>query len=819
MTIGIRSLRSKVARRFLVLFITSALLPVAVLATLSVREVENLLHRYAQADARSEAKTLGMVIYERLTLLLSQQEMLASRLKAASPNDHELEAGCCSRFKAVWLLKDSGPATLLFGQSAALPNLTGEAAARNGRPSLWALREQGRQARLFVSRALDPGHPGRARLLGEVDTQQIWGDIDNFGPAVSICIVDQHGRYLVCSVPPAPALEDLFRSRPARSAAFAWEQDGESFTTTYWPIFLEAMFSTPQWTVAITRRQSESLASLHSFRNIFLEVVVATILIVSLLSVIQIRRNLVPLERLIRGTRSVANQDFTSRVVVTSGDEFEQLAQSFNTMTERLGTQFQVMAIMAEIDRLILSNSDVRSVLDLVLTRISDILPCDYIGVILAETGNPSQARIYVGDGRSRGTMVSRSIDFSASDPAWSVAGLRTMPESEQKESASYLAPLARLGATHLLILPIVLAECLTGVLMLAYRSRPSVSEEEVTRAKDFADRLAVALSKAVWEEQIKHQAYHDYLTGLPNRLLLGDRFEGARARAQRHRCQVALLFIDLDRFKLVNDSLGHSAGDRLINTIARRLSDCMREVDTVARLGGDEFIIVVPDLCGARDPVADLAAFAARCTQTVSEPVVLEGHEIRLTASIGIAIFPRDGDNLEDILKNADSAMYHAKAKGKNNYQFYSKALNAAATERLDTENALRLALDRGELELFYQPQVDARSTRIVGAEALLRWRHPTKGLLGPGTFIDLAEETGLIVPIGEWVLRAACAQASTWKRAGMPLRVSLNLSSKQFYHGNLIDTVRKAREAEGLDAGLLGLEITEQLGHGRHR
>jgi diguanylate cyclase (GGDEF)-like protein/PAS domain S-box-containing protein len=325
--------------------------------------------------------------------------------------------------------------------------------------------------------------------------------------------------------------------------------------------------------------------------------------------------------------------------------------------------------------------------------------------------------------------------------------------------------------------------------------------DEIVAVSRDVSERRRV-------EEQIEYQAYHDALTGLPNRLLFRDRLTVALAHAKRQRAPLAVMFLDLDRFKNVNDTLGHSLGDELLRAVAARLRTVVREGDTISRMGGDEFTVLLSEL---RDP-ADAAKIAQKLLDTVAHPLRVEGHELYVTTSIGIALFPNDGDSAEALLKNADSAMYRAKDAGRNSYQLCTPAMNTRAAERLSVENALRHAIDRHEFVLHFQPQVRLDTRQITGMEALIRWKRPGHGLVPPAQFIDIAEETRMIIPIGEWVLREACRQAKEWQKTKYPsLRISVNLSPRQFQQADLCEVVAQALAANDLDPQFLELEITE--------
>lgn len=312
---------------------------------------------------------------------------------------------------------------------------------------------------------------------------------------------------------------------------------------------------------------------------------------------------------------------------------------------------------------------------------------------------------------------------------------------------------------------------------------------------------------KRLAEDRIRHLAHHDPLTGLPNRSLLGDRLEHALERARRGAGQLALLFIDLDRFKHVNDSLGHPVGDRLLQEVARRLNASVREQDTLARQGGDEFVVVIEDISGPEDA----ARVAVKLLSALDQVVTLDGHDIYIGGSIGISLFPNDGDGSTTLLRCADSAMYEAKGSGGNTYRFYTAEQTRISRERFELESGLRRALERNELSLHYQAQVSCKDGRLNGVEALLRWQHPERGLIPPDRFIPLAEEIGLIGQIGEWVLHTACAQAKRWAEAGYPLRMAVNLSGQQIARGTLVALVSSALERSGLPPSQLELELTE--------
>jgi len=322
--------------------------------------------------------------------------------------------------------------------------------------------------------------------------------------------------------------------------------------------------------------------------------------------------------------------------------------------------------------------------------------------------------------------------------------------------------------------------------------------------------RKQIAELSRAWQEAGAYRSIYDYLTGLPNQILFRDRLNLALAQAHRSKNILAVMLVGLDRFKVINDSLGHAVGDGLLQEVAGRLSNLVRRSDTVARTGGDEFALIALDIKKGENA----ANVAHKILDIFKEPFYIKGHELYITASIGIATYPDDGENAETLIRNADTALGRAKEEGRNTYQLYTPEMNARATKRLEMENGLRRALERGEMVIYYQPKADIRTGLIRGVEALIRWKHPKLGLIPPFEFIPVAEETGLIIAIGEWVLRSACLQNKAWQDAGLPpVRVAVNLSARQFQQRNLVEIIDQILLETGLESRWLELEITESV------
>lgn len=385
-------------------------------------------------------------------------------------------------------------------------------------------------------------------------------------------------------------------------------------------------------------------------------------------------------------------------------------------------------------------------------------------------------------------------LDISK-EPAW--AGWRNLAQSHGLRAA-WAAPIMSSSGS-------VLGAIATYTIE---PNKPDSHDMELVKLAVNLSRIAIERRQS--EERLAYLAHYDTLTGLPGRALFRDRLGHAMAKAERNGQMVALMFLDLDRFKAINDTLGHGAGDTLLKNVAQRLKECVREEDTVARLGGDEFTVILEQISN----VDDASIVAKKIIEAVALPMILNGHEVFVTASIGITIYPHDSTDMDELIKNADSAMYRAKEEGKNGYEFYTRQMNTRTVERMAIENELRHAMERNEFALYYQPKVDMKSGNILSMEALLRWEHPTRGTVPPDEFIPFLEETGMITPVGEWVLRTACAQNKAWQDAGFgPLRVAVNLSARQFQQNDLVKCVSQILEETRLDANCLELEVTESM------
>ncbi len=556
--------------------------------------------------------------------------------------------------------------------------------------------------------------------------------------------------------------------------------------------------------------EADATAPMAALTSILLASAVLAVLVAAVFSALQIRRTLEPLEKLVDGTRRAGDGDLTARVDIPPDNEFGALASSFNSMAARLGSQFTALLTLSDIDQAILSRLDLDRVIETVVTRMRDIVPADFVSIAIVDRNAPDMLRIYTRDqGSDNGLQLERyacstddvSVLLGYPDGLWLDGTQAVTP---------YLAPVAKLGAVSLLVLPIIWQNAVVGAVVLGFARSAMLSDEERARARSLGDRVGVAFATAAKDEQLYYQANYDALTSLPNRLYFKDQLARRYAQAQREPQPFALLFIDLDHFKTINDSLGHAAGDEVLRQTAERLKQCVRETDTVTRLGGDEFTIILSHIRATRDP----ESVAEHVLQSMAAPFIIAGNEHFLNASIGIALYPEDGRSAEELLRNADTAMYRAKEGGRGRFVYFEERMNVAAVARVNLERDLRRAIEQNEFSLGYQPQLDLRSGRVSGVEALLRWDSPDHGERAPAEFIALAEETGLIEPIGEWVLREACRQYVAWQAEGVLLPyIAVNVSARHFRQRGFAAEVQSIVRGTGIPPHCLELEITESL------
>ena len=796
MNLRLQVFRTRVARRVFSMFMLAALIPVAATALLTLSQIDRALTDAAKEQLSDAGRSYGQLIYRRLVLAEGVLDRLAER-----PGQFTTSQSNPPEFEAVSLIA-AGEVTRLFGELR-IRDLDELNLQEVNRPSL-LVRSASDGSEALIARYQD----SVGLLVGEVSPDYLW-DGNTIPYGIDICVLSSAlVRPLFCTSPlPEAQIQSLLRKGAPISGDLLWDNNGERYLSAYWELFIQSGFNGEPWRIVASQPEATALASLISFNQLFPPVLAFSLITVALLSIWQIRRSMVPLDKLVQGTKQIADNDFANRLTLDSEDEFSDLAEAMNTMADRLGHQFGVLNTLAKIDQLILSSESLEQVIDTVLAQTRTILPCDAVGMILLDQETPDLGHLYMAtyDNDDDGASLSR-VPTSEKEREW----LLDHRKGQFLDSVemNILSPFRTEGLEKTLVFPILRGEALAGALVFGFHREAEASEESRQAACDLAHRLAVALSASEREAALFNQAHFDALTGLPNRQLCHDRLQQALAQARRDEHQMAVLFLDLDGFKSINDSMGHPSGDRLLCEAASRLSACLRDSDTVARLGGDEFVVILPRVIGA----TEIETVANNIMTALARPFQIADNDVFVTASIGLTMYPEDGSTVEELLRKADAAMYNAKDAGRARYVFFTNEIDERALERISLETDLRYALDRQELVLRYQPQLDLVSDEVVSAEALIRWIHPKRGRVSPELFVPILEEMGLIDNFGIWVLQTATTQLRKWKSEGLPIgRVAVNVSAHQFRKPDFVKQLSEILQASGIPADFLDLELTE--------
>ncbi len=812
-------LQSRFGRRLLLLFIVCSLLPMTAFAVLSFGTVTRQLREGSSGRLEHFSRALAAVIGQRLHFLdsdMAQVTRVTACPASANPGDGMACDGSLNyALIALTFQPDVGAPVTIFGSPTDAPALdAGQQRALDAGRSVVVASARDSQASVFlVRRATSPRGAG-GLLIGAVIDEYLWGTPEQnpLIPTMQLHIVDGSGRVIFRStrgeagLPPA-VKRDL---GSGHSGTFEWELAAVPYLAAYAPVGAPAGMAAPGWSLVLSEGRAAAIAPMAKFRQTFPFVALASLGAALLLTLGLLRRHLAPLHALQEGTRRLANQQFDKPVSVGSRDEFADLAESFNAMAAQIARQFKALVTAAETDQAVLSSVDTPRIVASVLDRMREVALCDLVGVTLIDASTGGQATTYLTDPDDPTVPRAHVTQFRRDDadrlhrqPQGFALGDEALP--------SYLASLGHTGAQDLRVLPLIYQGELLGAIALgAFRSAGG-GEDELMQAERVAGQVALALANARMVDQIRFLAYFDNLTGLPNRVSFKRRLTEELERGAVTQGGVAVCFLDLDHFSRINDTLGHKFGDRLVQEVAHRIRCCVQARAPraeVARLGGDEFTVIVPDLAD----VAAATQLAAHLLDTFNTPFALDGHEVFISASIGIAVFPTDGLDLESLLKNADLAMYQAKRRGRNNVQLFATSMETSANRRLTLEGELRRAIELEEFSLWYQPVIELKSGKVASAEALVRWHHPTDGLILPAEFIPLCEETGLINVLGEWILRTACNQNRGWERAGLAsIPVAINLSGQQLRGGGAVELVRQVLADAELDPRRLVLELTE--------
>ena len=794
-------IRSKLGRKFIVLLFLVALLPMLLFAAFSYNYLADYLYSQTQKRLINEARFYSATLYERLLLSSAHFEAMATG-QVEKPTGVDPSHQFTSTHQISW---------------QHFRDLIAHVPAPDRQGMLTRL-EQGRLGLLastsgdvyFVQRNnADPEYP---LLLGQLNPGYLLGERDMLDQQLTYCVFASFAERLMCTdsrFMTGPEFGRILRQHDfGASFALDWDNQGETQVAQVRAVFVTPRFGVPSWSVWVSEPQRSVFEAIANLQRMFAQVLAMGLVVALLLGLWQIKRFLTPVLKLRQGTRNIAERNFDVHIDVDSRDELQDLAHSFNHMASQLGKQFDMLTGLSNIDQLILNVPDLEQVAETTLSALQRLIAADALAVVLAD---PDQAGVMLVFSFQRDTGQHQLFRQHLTDVelAWFErlgpvhrAGLNDAQYlswlwSERREFLG--------GSTHLF--PIVINKGNGGVLAVAWERSVKLPDEERDLLKDFADRLAVAISAVQREKKLYHQAHFDSLTGLPNRQLLKDRLEQFLRHAVRKGAMGALMFVDLDNFKQINDTGGHSLGDEILQRTAERLRICVSEEDTVARQGGDEFIVVLSEI----DSPLRASRVAEKIITMLSSPFRLDDRRYFLGASVGIVIFPNDGADIETLLRNADIAMYRAKEEGRGHYRFFEEQMNQESQRRITAERRVRDALEHGNIVLHYQPQWYLNRNQF-SLEALVRLRDPEAGILPPSEFIDVAEETGLILDIGEWVLREACQQMASWRLSNLEVeRMAVNVSGKQLARTDFIKVVESAISDFKLDYSDLELEITE--------
>jgi diguanylate cyclase (GGDEF)-like protein len=791
----------KFGRKIFISFVLAAIIPVTLLTLLSTRFVVNQLKEQRTQALRFTAKKIGMDFIGDLERQKNTLKEIAAGLSIATKE---------SSIKAVIATLPKGEINSLVHIQASkkkTKSLLGKASPP--KTSLETIRKQlnklpallfHEQESLFLAVAIGTEtKPSNDLLIAELNIKQLLPIADHLPPDIDACLL-LNDRVISCT-----------QSDSAQNSMMNGQTDS---LTANWPIFLGGQFTHDEWSSVVYQDKTVALAPIKKFFNVLPPVMLLALLIVAFFTMRFLNNTLKPLKQLHEAAKQVSDGDLSTQVEIDTGDEFSQLGGTFNQMANHLRMQFQRMEVMSEIDRMILSTLDIGSIVKTILQRSCDIVSCQQVTVILFNDDEQRQGVLYkttpdenrsiekintvlpVRIGVELEIEEDGNLVFPESDPWIQDTGFPAIPDQPLNWHA----------------IPIKNAQRTFGLLWFGFIYDAVPTPAELEQMCNYTDRITVAVANAAWEKRLYKQAHYDALTGLPNRQLLNDHLNLSINRAKRQNTCVAILFVDLDDFKTVNDSFGHSAGDQMLKVIAQRLTQSLRSIDIVVRFGGDEFIVIISDI--EETPLASyIKPVIIKLQEIIGEPVTIKKHSIQPTASIGVAFYPEDATTGSALIQHADAAMYEAKAKGRGHWACFSQDQHASLIKRINLEQDLRKAVTNDQLELFYQPQIDSQTGRIKAAEALVRWNHPEYGFIQPDEFIGLAEDTGLINPIGEWVIRTACEQTALWHELGYEeIQVAVNISARQFTDCDLVAVIQESLLSNNLKAEYLEIEITEQ-------
>ncbi|WP_279246534.1 EAL domain-containing protein [Candidatus Litorirhabdus singularis] len=779
---------SRITRQLFSIFFLFALLPVSILSYVALETTAAASRNQSTQALEDKTKTLSYLVLNRL--VFAEKTLGLATTAEETPDNRAKSAWVGLDYNSFQMTPQQQQQLALGGYVVSATTLANPA--------------------LKLIRAIEPERLEAGFQMVPLTETLILGEEESRNLSIDSCVFTEHGLPLFSSHQQLCAeLGETTNALAGHKGMVKFGLAETEYQASFRTLFLQDRYQGPNWKVAVIQKQDDLTSAASLFKSNFLLLALLVILSLSLASILLIRRRMSPLSDIMEGIARVSEQRYDTPVQVTTKDEFNDLATAINGMSHKVSSQLNMLESLAALDQLILTRSGRDTLLQAVIERTRELLAIDAVGILIIEYGEDGEHTTLQTcntlkqlNKRTVALQNYQQAQLLQEDLWLSKAGGRhddifeTLPH---QITEAHLLPVRNEGGVNV-------------VLLLGYQKREDQGAEHTSVINTYIDRIAVALANSDSEERLFRQAKCDSLTDLPNRLSMLERLNSSINHSERSGQSFALLFIDLDDFKLVNDSLGHIAGDDMITAMATRLKENIRDGDMVARMGGDEFVVISDYFDNGNAAATRMAKLCDKIMKVVDEPMQIHGREIRSGTSIGVAIYPRDGLDANILLRNADAAMYHAKDKGRGNYQFFSESLNTATTKLMELSSELKRALENNEFVLHYQPKYETKSGAIVGAEALIRWQHPERGLLAPGQFIDAAERMGLITAIGDQTMGIAARQIQLWSEQGLNVpRIALNMSAVQVQQEDVVEKLISWQKVFGIPYEKLEIEIVE--------
>ena len=821
MKLEFKSLRSKIAQKMFTLFVLAAFIPLVIVAIISYQHISDQLQEETRRNVYRESKALGTVLLDRLIAGRTGLSIIQNNLEQ-NPGDANALSDAWIRelFSSMFIVYESGNTNLLFGAESKLGLLsTEQGQALDEGKTILQLDYRGKDmSSLFLVKQININKK-QGLIVGEMNPEYVW-NFSIYPPQIA-CVLTLSRLPIACSeiIIEEKELHSALKQKPEDRILFYFDSGSEEeYAGMTWSLFLDAEFNSEDLVSLIAIPRKTVFTIVENYKSVFPQALLLTGVFVTLLSLINIKRYMEPVEKLMEGTIRVGKGIFNQPVKVKSGDELETLSESFNDMAGQIDEHINIIKLIAEVDSLMLSTQDADYIIETLIMRLNRIMKTDHVIVVrFNDEKNDNLAILNINADDNYENILTFKMNISENEKK-ELGPDKNIILLGDNDERSYTAVARDKGDKYFYVFPVYIKETLAGILCFGNSSYIELSERKTGMLTEIADHTAVALSNSAWEEKLEKQIYYDSLTELPNRIYFKEILDEAIINANQDNSHIAVIVVDLDRFRIINESLGHKTGDVVLLEITKLLRTLATGKVTLIKLSNDEFAFLITGVERLYQAYSEAARLANKIIDKMKSPLNVESREIFMTASMGIAIFPQDGETMDDLLSSADSAIDKARIIGPGNYEFHDEDKDDDALHSLEISNQLRRALSNNELELYYQPKIDVKTGHIYAAEALLRWNHPVHGFMGPGGFINIAEESGLIVPIGYHTVDKACRQCKEWLDEGIDVKIAVNLSAEQFRQPDLMSHLEKVIRKTAIPAKNLELEITERTTFENH-